>query len=148
MAFHEAHFGHTSTVSFGTTFLNPVDGQEYVDAENHETWDEDNLGYYEDGVKRTLTDEQIEIFRHSEFETLRKDQEKLSNGKPSSELNGSRSLDDASISQSEASNIPQAFRSAKKKKKSGKRTKPEPKPDLRKRTWDVVDKGLDTLDYD
>lgn len=32
--------------------------------------DEDDLGYYPDGVKRTLTDEQIEIFRHSEIHSL------------------------------------------------------------------------------
>jgi len=28
------------------------------------------LGYYEDGAKRTLTDDQIAIFRHSEIQTL------------------------------------------------------------------------------
>ncbi|KAK1143188.1 hypothetical protein N8T08_006886 [Aspergillus melleus] len=33
-------------------------------------YDEDDLGYYPDGVKRTLTDEQIKIFRHSEIHTL------------------------------------------------------------------------------
>ncbi|KAL1954710.1 hypothetical protein VTO42DRAFT_814 [Malbranchea cinnamomea] len=32
--------------------------------------DDDGLGYYTDGVKRTLTDEQIEIFRHSEIQRL------------------------------------------------------------------------------
>ncbi|OOQ89869.1 hypothetical protein PEBR_08036 [Penicillium brasilianum] len=32
--------------------------------------DEDDLGYYPDGVKRTLTDEQIRIFRHSEIHAL------------------------------------------------------------------------------
>ena len=32
--------------------------------------DEDDLGCYADGVKRTLTDEQIAIFRHSEIQSL------------------------------------------------------------------------------
>ena len=32
--------------------------------------EEDDLGYYSDGVKRTLTDKEIEIFRHSEIHTL------------------------------------------------------------------------------
>ena len=32
--------------------------------------DEDGLGYYPDGVKRTLTDQQIAIFRHSEIQGL------------------------------------------------------------------------------
>ncbi|KAH8429967.1 uncharacterized protein LDX57_007639 [Aspergillus melleus] len=41
---------------------------EIVDDNND--YDEDDLGYYPDGVKRTLTDEQIEIFRHSEIHTL------------------------------------------------------------------------------
>ncbi|KAJ5728170.1 hypothetical protein N7493_004500 [Penicillium malachiteum] len=36
----------------------------------YEKTGEDDLGYYPDGVKRTLTDEQIEIFRHSEIHAL------------------------------------------------------------------------------
>ncbi|KAL4957860.1 hypothetical protein BDW69DRAFT_148189 [Aspergillus filifer] len=32
--------------------------------------DEEDLGYYPDGTKRTLTDEQIRIFRHSEIHAL------------------------------------------------------------------------------
>lgn len=32
--------------------------------------EDDSLGYYPDGVKRTLTDEQIAIFRHSEIQEL------------------------------------------------------------------------------
>jgi len=35
--------------------------------------EDDGLGYYEDGVKRTLTDEQIAIFRHSEIQALLRD---------------------------------------------------------------------------
>ncbi|KAJ6086785.1 hypothetical protein N7467_005699 [Penicillium canescens] len=31
---------------------------------------DEDLGYYPDGVKRTLTDEQIRIFRHSEIHAL------------------------------------------------------------------------------
>jgi hypothetical protein len=31
---------------------------------------DDGLGWYDDGVKRTLTDEQIEMFRHTEIEQL------------------------------------------------------------------------------
>lgn len=32
----------------------------------------DDLGYYPDGVKRTLTDEQISMFRHSEIYSIRR----------------------------------------------------------------------------
>jgi hypothetical protein len=43
-------------------------------AEDHEydqeEEEEDSLGYYPDGVKRTLTDEQIAMFRHSEIQEL------------------------------------------------------------------------------
>ncbi|KAK8162982.1 hypothetical protein BKA80DRAFT_97126 [Phyllosticta citrichinensis] len=35
-----------------------------------EDYENDDLGYYEDGVKRTLTDDQISIFRHSEVQRL------------------------------------------------------------------------------
>ena len=49
--------------------------------------EDDGLGYYEDGEKRTLTDEQIEMFRHSEIEQLiregmlaRDEQEDVENG--------------------------------------------------------------------
>ncbi|KAJ5781087.1 hypothetical protein N7457_006247 [Penicillium paradoxum] len=36
----------------------------------HDETTEDDLGYYPDGVKRTLTDEEIQIFRHSEIHAL------------------------------------------------------------------------------
>jgi hypothetical protein len=38
---------------------------EYLDE-----FDDDELGWYSDGTKRTLTDEQIAIFRHSEIQRL------------------------------------------------------------------------------
>lgn len=37
--------------------------------------DDDGLGYYLDGVKRTLTDDQIAMFRHSEIQALIKEKE-------------------------------------------------------------------------
>lgn len=39
--------------------------------------EEEDLGYYEDGVKRTLTDEQIKIFRHSEIHSLLRERQRL-----------------------------------------------------------------------
>ena len=35
--------------------------------------EDDGLGYYDDGVKRTLTDEQIAMFRHSEIQAILKE---------------------------------------------------------------------------
>ncbi|KAI9934632.1 hypothetical protein ASPWEDRAFT_44078 [Aspergillus wentii DTO 134E9] len=62
-AFQAKHFsGYVHTPTF-----------EYPSEENEpeETADdEDDLGYYPDGVKRTLTDEQIRIFRHSEIHSI------------------------------------------------------------------------------
>ncbi|KAJ5263889.1 hypothetical protein N7478_011494 [Penicillium angulare] len=63
-AFHAQHFpGHETPNAPATQ---PVDNDEY----NEEAGEEEDLGYYPDGVKRTLTDEQIRIFRHSEIHAL------------------------------------------------------------------------------
>jgi hypothetical protein len=51
--------------------------EEYQEEEEEED-DDDNLGYYPDGVKRTLTDEQIVMFRHSEIQALIKEREAYS----------------------------------------------------------------------
>lgn len=42
----------------------------HEDATEEVLEDGDGLGYYDDGMKRTLTDEQIAIFRHSEIQAL------------------------------------------------------------------------------
>ncbi|UPK98365.1 hypothetical protein LCI18_009300 [Fusarium solani-melongenae] len=155
-AFHEAHFSQAAIASFGTTFITPSDQEHSQDDTSYDAWEEedDGLGYYPDGVKRTLTDEQIEIFRHSELEALRKKQAKESDTKTvgSSDEPMDLSDDSPAPTQTEATSsaLPTSFQSnkKKKKKKGPKRGRPEPKPDLRKRTWDVVDKGLDSLDYD
>ncbi|EAU38776.1 predicted protein [Aspergillus terreus NIH2624] len=62
-AFHAKHFPWTQPAS---SLAHPNDAtlvEEYVEGD-------DDLGFYPDGVKRTLTDEQIEIFRHSEIHAL------------------------------------------------------------------------------
>lgn len=105
-------------------------------------------------MKRTLTDEQIEIFRHSELEALRKEKEKGKqlNAKAESRMGERMDLgdDSSALSQAEGtpSALPTSFQSNKKRKRKKGSKRPEPKPDLRKRTWDVVDKGLDSLEYD
>ena len=110
--------------------------------------EQDDLGYYDDGVKRTLTDAQIEIFRHSELKTLRRQFEKdAANSKKQTSSTAAEAMDARTdSSQLKEADLPTNFRSSKKRKKT--RQKAEPKPDLRKRTWDVVDKGLDSLEYD
>ncbi|KAJ6021481.1 hypothetical protein N7540_006985 [Penicillium herquei] len=58
-AFHANHFP-----------ANPTPHALASQPTEYEETGEDDLGYYPDGVKRTLTDEQIEIFRHSEIHAL------------------------------------------------------------------------------
>lgn len=154
-SFHEKHFSQAAIASFGETFMDRSGEHKSYSDMTYETWEEDDdLGYYEDGVKRTLTDAQIEIFRHSELEALRKEQEKQSSVKAATYSDEAMELSDDKITNAQPSvgpsTLPSTLRGNKKQKKKGaKRGRPiEPKPDLRKRTWDVVDKGLDSLDYD
>lgn len=148
MAFHQAHFGGAAIPQFGQTFLNPAVGAQADDDDDEEQWEEEeDLGHYDDGVKRTLTDDQIAMFRHSELKELRRKQERAALKKHKHRKDDSDEpqahSDDAPL---EESSLPSRFTSTKKRKKTNHPK--EPKPDLRKRTWDVVEKGLDTLDYD
>jgi len=63
--FHQSHFTHAPLPA---AFM-PDHQLEELDEED------DGLGYYPDGVKRTLTNEQIVMFRHSEIQALIKQQE-------------------------------------------------------------------------
>jgi hypothetical protein len=139
--------------SFGSDFIEVPSQDHTQDDAIDDGWEEeeDGLGYYSDGVKRTLTDEQIEIFRHSELEALRKEKEKaeqlkIKTGTLKSEP--ADSSDDVAAPAQTASALPTSFHSNKKRKRKKGSKRPEPKPDLRKRTWDIVDKGLDSLEYD
>jgi hypothetical protein len=125
--------------------------QHSQDAPTEEWEDDDGLGYYPDGVKRTLTDEQIEIFRHSELEALRRAQERSKSSAAAGATatdSEEHNDDDTSGTRCSTDQLPSGSDKKKKKKRGSKRPRAEPKPDLRKRTWDVVDAGLDTLDYD
>ncbi|KAF7938908.1 uncharacterized protein EAE98_001245 [Botrytis deweyae] len=168
LAFHAAHLGDTSTEHFAQQFLGPV--EDYYEEEV----DDDGLGYYPDGVKRTLTDEQIAIFRHSEIQAiLRKrrhatESNETSNEQPQSET--SRTVRTAKVeAEEEDGEIPESFSHPepigpvlpkKKSKKELKKIqkakeakekgwfKQNVKPDLRKRTWDKVEKSIGSLAYD
>ncbi|KAJ5953591.1 hypothetical protein N7454_000487 [Penicillium verhagenii] len=59
-AFQVQHFPGCESVSASATELEYDEG----------AGNDEDLGYYPDGVKRTLTDEQIQIFRHSEIHAL------------------------------------------------------------------------------
>ena len=72
LQFHESHFLAQSlpplshpTLGFPSEgFLRKLESTKQTD---------DVLGYYDDGVKRTLSDEQVAIFRHTEIQELLRD---------------------------------------------------------------------------
>ncbi|KAK3394386.1 hypothetical protein B0H63DRAFT_517519 [Podospora didyma] len=184
-AFHELHFSQALTDSFASNFHLPrsAEAAEAAEAQStsashsaiaqgtfegeyaeydYEEEEDDGLGYYEDGVKRTLTDEQIAIFRHSELEALRR--ARVSSAPSPSPLSAAAPVaahaaeakegaEDGELSEGEISpgTAPPAATIPKKQKKRKTRgrnkTGGEPPIDLRKRTWDIVDEGLATLDY-
>lgn len=181
-AFHAEHFSTTSVQHFSAEYLQPTasSDDEYYDANNEYDIgeeDADDLGYYSDGVKRTLTDEQIAIFRHSELEQQRRAREKAASKRSSGDETEMEAVpleqtkttphdhassdEDGEIASDTPKSRPQA--SKKKKKRNKKKAKPQAdslqrgdpgwfkktvKPDLRKRTWDKVEAGMDRLDYE
>jgi len=187
-SFHAAHFSSNAVNLFTSQFLHPVHPvhptNEDVDHSYSygEEEEDDGLGYYPDGVKRTLTDEQIAIFRHSEVEALRRAEAKaLEQETPKNiESNSSRiNSDTAKFSLGNGDSVEQSGavddtadasedgeietekpvltktdikrlkrQRARQRRKGNQKFQPEKKPDLRKRTWDVVEAGMDSLDYD
>ncbi|KAL1882183.1 hypothetical protein Daus18300_000669 [Diaporthe australafricana] len=172
-SFHIAHFGEASSIAFTTEFLGADNaqmnaevhhGEDGVDAyyEDEED-DEDGLGYYPDGVKRTLTDEQIAMFRHSETQALQRERERASTRRNTSSPSPTPApMDDLkdgggedgelldSISKTGGVATNRKKRNKKKKRGSGNgsgKRQYSPDPERRKRTWDVVETGLDGLDY-
>lgn len=167
-SFHEAHFGHGAIAAFVQDFLSPNESEQTA---NHVEWDgeyyeeeDDGLGYYPDGVKRTLTDEQIAMFRHSELQELEKAKEKRQSStrhrrntsSPTPPiLDEGKGSEDGEVGENLGvpfTPLPTKKKNKKKKKKRGSgnsnKKQWEPDPERRKRTWDVVETGLDELAYD
>ena len=157
------HFSPASVDHFSENFLGSIEGGHTEDLED------DGLGYYEDGTKRTLTDEQIAMFRHSEIQTLLRDHRHAQEAKQSASNGQEMTVSageeiDVEDGELEDDNVvaeaPAPFPPPKSKPPLSKKAKKAQyakekgffkqkiKPDLRKRTWDKVDTGLDGLDYD
>lgn len=193
-AFHAAHFSPNSVDHFSLHFLGPVEDEEAEQYE--EEAEDDGLGYYEDGVKRTLTDQQIAIFRHSETQALLRKRRHATEAKEQEDLDQSSASIADTVAVARSKTMPEPERpmigpvmesvdmedgeleddspepatpasthtTQSKKKKNKNKNKssrmkdrdPKPKgffkqnikPDLRKRTWDKVETGLEALDYD
>ncbi|UKZ65375.1 uncharacterized protein TrAtP1_006569 [Trichoderma atroviride] len=150
LEFHQSHFSNEAAADFGQSFTSlppqQVSHDQLYGEWGEEDEEDDGLGYYEDGVKRTLTDAQIEIFRHSELRELKRQREKQAQAKSGTPRDASANETHTASPHDPGTST--SSRSKKKKKKKSKAVKQEPKPDLRKRTWDVVEAGLDSLDYD
>jgi hypothetical protein len=63
-AFHHSHLCQSTNPDACSPLCSAGDEQEVA------YWEQDDLGYYPDGVKRTLTDSQIAMFRFSEIQEL------------------------------------------------------------------------------
>lgn len=175
-SFFESHFSVDAAKLFQFQFFNPTYGALHGNPMDTREdgwggeWEKaneevDDLGYYPDGVKRTLTDEQIEIFRHSELHAFQRKKEKEEERKPMVEqvLSGfdnressaadttAVDAEEGEVQGDEQDHLHVSTGNKRKRKRKGKignGKNKEPKPDLRKRTWDVVETGLDSLDYD
>ena len=83
-AFWSTHLSPEAAEAFAATFRPLASVRSSADGEATVLEDDDGLGYYPDGVKRTLTDEQIAMFRHSEIHQLQRarrlEQELIENG--------------------------------------------------------------------
>lgn len=174
--FHEAHFGKAALDAFARDFLSPDKAQPHDEAQHddkeedfydeeyyYEHEEDDGLGYYPDGVKRTLTDDQIAMFRHSELQALQRAHDKAQDDRAnSSDLTPAPKVEEGELPDgdtcgSEGVQTPVPVVTTKKKNKKrgsgkgkgrGRTTKDwSPDPERRKRTWDVVETGLDGLDY-
>ena len=67
--FHTKHVDHThEPASFFAS-----DAEDHAEEASYDDEDDDGLGYYPDGAKRTLTDDQIAMFRHTEMQVLLRD---------------------------------------------------------------------------
>ncbi|KAI9894931.1 MAG: hypothetical protein M1814_000151 [Vezdaea aestivalis] len=71
--FHQAHFAPSNVCNFSEHFTSDSEtafttANSALEAELYP------LGFYDDGQQRTLTDEQIAIFRHSEIQSLLREQ--------------------------------------------------------------------------
>lgn len=150
--FHAAHFSTPQITTYAEQFLGPVEDEEYYEEAV------DDLGSYEDGVKRTLTDEQISMFRHSEIQKILRKRRLAEQMKEDNKENGISTAEEAikeeDFEDDAASPASENWNQAGKgKRKKGKKKKSwyktHVKPDLRKRTWDKVDdSGLESLSYD
>jgi hypothetical protein len=112
LAFQLSHFGDDTQPE--TWFVEAEVALSYKPECDGEEEEDDELGFYYDGVKRTLTDEQIDMFRHSEMQQLiregalaREEQESIEDAEnPPKNDHTERALSPASSIEEELLDIP------------------------------------------
>ncbi|KAM3065441.1 hypothetical protein ACMFMF_011163 [Clarireedia jacksonii] len=160
--FYTAHFSHHPSAHFAANFLGPAANENAEPVE-----EDDGLGYYSDGVKRTLTDEQIAIFRHSEIQALLRKRRHADTDAdhnthkiedvPNNKADAGEVIEEFSYAEpigpvrpNSKKNLNKNNRKARKAQEAREKGwfKQNVKPDLRKRTWDKVEQSIGTLAYD
>jgi len=71
--YHAAHFPNAPSPESYLHGAVAEAAQEEEATQEEYTYEDESLGYYEDGTERTLTDEQIAMFRHTEIQTILRD---------------------------------------------------------------------------
>lgn len=136
------HAGHFPDASSPLTFFH---APEYAGDEADET---DDLGYYPDGAKRTLTDEQIAMFRHSEIQALLRErriareqaQEAANELGEDGELQDAAAGMDKSLKRTRPEDfVPYGTKSKKKKKRKPRRDRDKPKKKPPTKDTDALD---------
>lgn len=121
--FHAEHFPHAPL---------PLSFFEVPDGGDDDQDDDDDLGYYPDGTKRTLTDDQLAMFRHSEIQELlrkrRLAQEQQEQEASDGELHEEEENVDKSLKRTRPEDfVPYGMRAKKKKKRRPRRDRDRPK---------------------
>jgi hypothetical protein len=127
LAFQFKHFGDDSQPA--EWFVSPEVALAYDP--NHDPHDEDGLGYYPDGVKRTLTDADIEWFRARELHQMQMQQEKRDAERAEREAE-----------QQEMDQQPSPAQQEQKPRRVGEEV---PYQERKKRTWEGYIAGKDAV---
>jgi hypothetical protein len=127
LAFQYRHFGDDSQPA--EWFVSPEVALAYHP--NHDPNDEDGLGYYPDGVKRTLTDADIEWFRARELHQLQIQQEKR---------DAEQAEREAEMQETDSQGLP-----AKKEQKARRVGGDVPYEERNKRKWEGFIAGKDAV---
>ncbi|CAK7206221.1 Casein kinase II subunit alpha' [Sporothrix eucalyptigena] len=150
-AFHESHFSHVSVVNFGTTFTSlPEPTTE--ENEDYKVVDIDVELLPEDGEGDDDYDPETSFDLYAELPDIPApfvDNEAADEREIVEAADGGQGPG-AKREKDEPEEQPRKKRRRKKNNtgNSNARRYDDKKPDLRKRTWDVVDSGLGSLDYD